>query len=79
MRRYIDGEASEKQPPEDEVGFVIIRKKGKHPVHQMRGFLAPGERTRYQGLESLIIVQRVERYETLTENTVRVSSWEATS
>ena len=73
MRTDINGEALEKQPPEDEVGFVIIRKKGKHPVHQMRGFLVSGERKGYQGLELLIIIQRLERDETLTENTVRVS------
>ena len=74
MRTDINGEASEKQPPEDEVGFVIIRKKGKHSVHQMRGFLVSGERKGYQGLESLIIVQHVERDEMLAENTIRVSS-----
>ena len=68
------GEALEKQPPKDEVGFVIIRKKGEHPVHQMRGFLVLGEGKGYQGLESLIVIQRIECDETLTENTVRVSS-----
>ena len=72
MRTDINGEASEKQPPEDEAGFVIIRKKGEHHVHQMRGFLS-GEGKGYQGLKSLIIIQRVERDEMLTENTVRVS------
>ena len=41
----------------------------------MRGFLVPGERKGYQSLESLIIVQRVERDKTLTEDTIRVSSW----
>ena len=50
MRTDINGEASEKQPPEDEVGFVIIRKKGEHPVHQMRGFLVSGEGKGYQDL-----------------------------
>ena len=69
----INGEASEKQIPEDDVGFVIIRKKGQHPVHQMRGFLVSGEVKGYQGLEWLIVIQRVERGEMLTENAVRVS------
>ena len=56
----INGEASEKQPPEDEIGFVIFRKKGQHPVHQMRGFLVSGEGKVYQGLKFLIIFQGVE-------------------
>ena len=73
MRTDINGEAWEKQPPEDEVRFVIIRKKGEHPVHQMRRFLVSGEGKRYQGLESLIVIQCVERDEMLTENSVRVS------
>ena len=73
MRKYIYREASEKQPPEDEVWFVIIRKKGEHPVHQMRRFLVSGERKGYQCLESLIVIQCVESDETFMENTVRVS------
>ena len=73
MRTDINGEVSEKQPPEDEVRFVIIRKKGEHPVHQMRRFLVSGERKGYQCLESLIVIQCVESDETFMENTVRVS------
>ena len=73
MRTDINGEASEKQPPEDEVGFVITRKNGEHPVHQMRRFLVSGERKGYQCLKSLIVIQRVESNETFLENTVRVS------
>ena len=69
----INGKASEKQSHEDEVGFVIIRKKGKHPVHQMRRFQVSGERKGYQCLESLIVIQRVECDEMFTENTIRVS------
>ena len=73
MRTDINGEVSEKQPPGDKVGVVIIRKKGKHPVHQMRGFVVSGEGKGYQGLKSLIVIQHVEHDETLTENTLRVS------
>ena len=68
-------EVSEKQPPEDEVGFVVIREKGEHPVHQMRRFLVPVERKRYQSLESLIVIQHVESDEEFPEYTVRVSGW----
>ena len=56
----IDGEALEKQPPEDEVRVVVIREKGEHPVHQVRRFLVPGERKGFQSLEPLIVIQRVE-------------------
>ena len=70
---YINQEASKKQPPEDEVGFVVIRKKGEHPVHQVRRFLVPGERKGYQSLKSLIVIQRVESDEPFLEYTVRVS------
>ena len=41
----------------------------------MRGFLVPGERKGYQSLKSLIIIQRVEHDKTITEDTIRVSSW----
>ena len=75
MRPDFYREALEKQPPEDKVRSVVIRKQSKHPVHQMRWLLITGERKREQGLESLIIVQGVECDETLTENTIRVSSW----
>ena len=71
---YIYREASEKQPPEDEIWFVIIRKKGQHPVYQMRGFLVPRERKGYQSLKTLIVVQGIERYKMLSENSVRISS-----
>ena len=54
-------EASEKQPPEEKVWFVVVRKQSEHPVHQMRWLLISGERERDQGLKSLIIVQHVER------------------
>ena len=74
MRTDINGEASEKQPPEDEVGFVIIKNKGKHPVYQIGGFLVLGERKGYQDLELLIIIQCVKRDEMFMENTVRVFS-----
>ena len=70
MRTNIDGEASEKQPPEDEVRFVVIRKKGEYPVHQVRRFLVPGEKKGYQSLESLIVVQRVESDEAFLEDTL---------
>ena len=74
MRPDIYGEASEKQPHEDKVWFVVIRKQSKHPVHQMRQLLIFEERERDQGLESLIIVQRIESDEMLPENTIRISS-----
>ena len=41
----------------------------------MRWLLISRERERDQGFESLIIFQRVEHDETLTENTIRISSW----
>ena len=69
MRLDIYGESLEKQPPEDKVWFVVVRKQSEHPVHQMRRLLISRERERDQGLESLIIVQRVERDETLSQNT----------
>ena len=75
MRTDINVEVSEKQPPEDEVGFVVIREKGEHPVHQMRRFLVPVERKGYQSLESLIVVQRIENDEAFSEDTLRVSGW----
>ena len=71
---YIDQEASEKQPPEEEIGLVVIREEGKHPVHQMRRFLVPGERKGYQSLKTLIVVQLVESDQTLPENFIGVSS-----
>ena len=61
LRGNIFGEALEEQPPEDEVWFVIIRKKSKHPVHQVKGLLISRERKGDQGLESLIIVQYIEQ------------------
>ena len=65
MRPDIYRESSEKQPSEDKVRFVVVRKQSKHPVHQMRWLLISGERERDQGLESLIIIQLVEHDETL--------------
>ena len=41
----------------------------------MRWLLISGERERDQGLESLRIVQPIEHDETLTKNTIRISSW----
>ena len=75
MRTDIDGEALEKQPPEDEVWSVVIREKGEHPVHQVRRFLVLGERKGYQSLEPLIVIQRVKSDEPFSEDTVGVSSW----
>ena len=40
----------------------------------MRQLLISGERERDQGLKALIIVQRIERYKTLSENPIRISS-----
>ena len=40
----------------------------------MQGFLVPGGRKGYQSLETLIVVQGIERYKTLSENSVRISS-----
>ena len=57
------------------VWFIIIRKESKHPVHQVRQLLISGERKRDQGLETLIIVQRIKCYKTLSENSIRISSW----
>ena len=74
MQPEIYGELSEKQPPEDEVQFVIVRHQRKHSVHQMRRLLVSRERERYQGLKTLIIVQRIECYETLMENSIMISS-----
>ena len=74
MRLDINGEVSEKQPPEDKVRFVVVRKQSKHPVHQMRMLLISRERERDQGRKLLIIVQRIERDETLAENSIRISS-----
>ena len=54
---HVDREASEKQTSEDKIEFVIIRKKGQHPVHQVRWFLVPRKRERNQSFESLIIIQ----------------------
>ena len=66
MQPDIYKEALEKLPAEDKVRFVVIRKQSEHPVHQMRRLLISGERERNQGLELLIIIQRVECDETLT-------------
>ena len=44
IRTDIYREALKKQPPENEVGFVVIWKKGSHPVQEMQGFRVPGER-----------------------------------
>ena len=66
-------EGVEETTPKDEVGFVIIRKKGEHPIHHMRRFLVSRERKGYQCLELLIVIQCVEGDETFTENTLRVS------
>ena len=71
----IDGEALEKQPPEDEVHFVVNRKKAEHPVHQMRCFMVPKERKGYQSLELLIVIQHVESDQAFSEDTLRVSGW----
>ena len=54
---HVDRKVSEKQTSEDKIGFVIIRKKGQYPVHQVRGFLVPRERERnkrgYKILQSM--------------------------
>ena len=63
MRTNVDGETLKKQSPEDKIWFVIIRKK----------FLITRERQRDQSLETLIIIQCVERYETLPDNFLRVA------
>ena len=78
MRKDIYGESSKKQPTEDKVRFVGVRKQSKHPVHQMRQLLISGEREKDQGLESLITVQQKERDETLAVNTIRISSQRST-
>ena len=57
---------------------VVIWKESQHPVNQVRGFLIPGERKGYQSLEQRIIVQGVKRYQTFSENLVRISSWRST-
>ena len=74
MRPDIYRKASEKQPPEDKPWLVVIRKKGQHPVHQMGRLLVPRERKGNQSFKTLIIVQRVERYKTILENTIWISS-----
>ena len=60
------------------VWFIIIRKESKHPVHQVRRLLFPGERERDQGLKMLIIVQLIERYKMLSENSIGIPSWPGT-
>ena len=41
----------------------------------MQGLLIPEERKRDQSLEPLIIVQGIERYQSLSENFIRISGW----
>ena len=71
MRPDIYREASEKQPPEDKVWFVVFRKQSKHTLHQMRWFLISGERERDQGWRGRDQVQDLQGH-LLRKNSYRV-------
>ena len=58
MQPDIYREVSEKQPPEDKVWFVVVRKQSKHPVHPIRWLLISGERERNQGIADNLSVYR---------------------
>ena len=75
MRRDVDRETSKKQSSENEIWFVIIRKKGQKKVHQMCGFLINQERQGDQSLKMLLIIQSIKHYETLPENFIRIAGW----
>ena len=70
VRPDVNRKTSEKQTSEDEVRLVVVRKKGEHPIHQVRRLLVPGEREGNQSFKPLIVIQRVQLDEASAENLV---------
>ena len=54
--------------------FVIIWRKRKHPIHEVRGLLIPSEREGYLSFEPLIIIERIKCGQTIFQYFIGIAS-----